>query len=30
MIMVLHELNLAARVADYLVAMKEGGHHCSG
>nr|WP_304024707.1 ABC transporter ATP-binding protein [Rothia mucilaginosa] len=24
MIMVLHELNLAARVADYLVAMKEG------
>jgi len=24
MIMVLHELNLAARVADYLVAMREG------
>ena len=24
MIMILHELNLAARVADYLVAMKEG------
>ena len=24
MIMVLHELNLAARVADYLVAMKDG------
>lgn len=24
MIMVLHELNLAARVADYLVAMEEG------
>ena len=24
MIMVLHELNLAARVADYLIAMKDG------
>lgn len=30
MVMVLHELNLAARVAHHLVAMKEGRIACSG
>lgn len=30
MVMVLHELNLAARVADYLIAMKDGAIACQG
>lgn len=30
MVMVLHELNLAARVADYLIAMKDGVIACQG